>query len=207
MTRKTIAIALAVLGLPVVAAASIWLGLQVAPRGGDGDRGGGSTIGGPFTLVNTQGETVRASDFDGQYRLIYFGYTYCPDICPTTLVDMTRALEKLGENAPAKAKRIKPVFITVDPQRDDVQAVRAYIENFHPRFAGLTGSPEQVKKAANAFHVYYEKVKTDRPEGEYLMNHSSYIYLLGPDGRYVDHIKHTTDANKLAEVLAKKVSS
>jgi protein SCO1/2 len=206
MTRKTIAIALAVLGLPVVAAASIWLGLHMAPQGGGGDAGGGANIGGPFTLVNAQGKTVRAADFDGQYRLIYFGYTYCPDICPTTLVDMTRGLEKLAENAPAKAKRIKPIFISVDPQRDDVPAVRAYIENFHPRFAGLTGSPQQVKAAANAFHVFYEKVKQDRPEGEYLVNHSSYIYLLGPDGRYIDHFKHTTAADKLAEALATKVA-
>lgn len=206
MTRKTVLIALGVLGLPAVAAASIWLGLHLAEPAGKSRNAGGTNIGGPFTLVNTQGETVRASDFDGQYRLIYFGYTYCPDICPTTLVDMTRGLDKLAEHAPAKAKDIKPIFITVDPQRDDVGAVRAYIENFHPRFAGLTGSPEQVKNAAQAFHVYYEKVKKDRPEGEYLMNHSSYIYLLGPDGRYIDHFKHTTKADKLAEALATKVA-
>jgi protein SCO1/2 len=204
MTRKRIAIALAVLGLPAAAAASIWFGLQMAPQAG-GDRGG-TNIGGPFTLVNTDGETTRSADFDGQYRLIYFGYTYCPDICPTTLVDMTRGLEQLANTAPAKAKRIKPIFISVDPERDDVEAVNAYIENFHPRFAGLTGSPEQVKKAANAFHVYYEKVKKDRPAGEYLVNHSSYIYLLGPNGRYIDHFKHTTKADKLTDALATKVA-
>lgn len=204
MHRKGRWIALLVLGLPLAAAVSIWIGLRMAgPHGG----GAGTGIGGAFELVNSRGETVRASDFDGQYRLIYFGYTYCPDICPTTLMDMTRALNRLAETAPAKAKRITPIFVSVDPERDDPQTVGAYTQHFHDRLVGLTGTPEQVASAAKAFHVYYEKVEQDRPEGQYLVNHSSYIYLLGPRGRYIDHFAHTTDAAKLTDQLAAKVGS
>jgi protein SCO1/2 len=196
-----------VAGLLAVAVASVWVGLLVGgydPAGG-GDQtaaqGGGSTIGGPFTLVNTQGETVRAADFRGQYMLVYFGYTYCPDVCPTSLVDMSRGLNRLAETAPGKARQVTPVFITVDPARDDVPLMRAYVKNFHDRMVGLTGSPEQIKAAAGEYHVYYEKAQADRPEGEYLMNHSSYIYLIGPEGRYVDHFSHKTKADAIAEKL------
>lgn len=206
MNRKRIGIAGLVLGLPLAAVLAIWLGLRMAgPQGSAG--GAGTSIGGPFELVNARGQTVHASDFEGQYRLIYFGYTYCPDICPTTLMDMTRALNALGKRAPAKAKQITPIFISVDPERDDPEAVGAYTGHFHDRMVGLTGTPEQVADAAKAFHVYYEKVEQDRPEGQYLVNHSSYIYLLGPQGRYIDHFSHKADVTKLTDQIAAKVGS
>ena len=206
MRGRGIWIALAILGLPLAAAASIWLGLRfAAPAGGPGTAS--ANIGGPFELVNAQGETVRASDFAGRYRLIYFGYTYCPDICPTTLMDMTRALDRLRATAPDKAARITPIFISIDPKRDDPETVGQYTRHFHDRLVGLTGSPEQVARAAKAFHVYYETVKQGRPEGQYLVNHSSYIYLLGPQGRYIAHFSHKTEAAKLAQKLAAEVRS
>lgn len=206
MNRKRIWIAGGVVGLPLAAALAIWAGLRMA--GPEGSTGGtGTAIGGPFELVNAQGETVRASDFAGKYRLIYFGYTYCPDICPTTLMDMTRALNALGERAPAKSKRVTPIFISVDPERDDPATVGAYTDNFHERLIGLTGTPEQVADAARAFHVYYEKVEEGRAEGQYLMNHSSYIYLLGPQGRYIDHFSHKTEVPELTDQLAAHVGS
>ena len=208
MGRKRTLIPLAVLGLLALAVASVWIGREISGSGGDKSarsESGGASIGGPFTLVNTKGEEVTASDFRGQYMLVYFGYTYCPDVCPTTLVDMSRGLRMLAERAPTKAKHVTPVFITIDPARDDVPAVRAYVKNFHDRMVGLTGSAEQISKAAKQYHVYYEKVKKDRAEGEYLMNHSSYVYLLGPNGDYLDHMSHKTKAQGIADKLQKLV--
>jgi protein SCO1/2 len=209
MGHKLLKITGLTLGLLVAAAGAIWIGLMLSDGGGpSASRSTGeSTIGGPFELVDASGSTVTAKDFRGQYMLVYFGYTYCPDVCPTALVDMSRALERLNGEAPDKAARVRPVFITVDPARDDPETMGAYVKNFHDRMVGLTGSSEQVSAAAKEYHVYYEKVQGDRPEGEYLMNHSSYIYLLGPDGKYIDHFTHKTKAPAIAESLDSLVES
>lgn len=165
----------------------------------------GAQIGGPFTLTNHQGRAVTEQDFKGKYMLIYFGYTFCPDVCPTSLQDMTTALEEMGSDADP----ITPVFITVDPERDTVDAVAEYMEAFHPRMVGLTGSVADTSKAAKAYRVYYAKIPAEegRSENEYLMDHSSYFYLVGPDGTFRDAFQSHMDIGELVQKLKARVSS
>ena len=207
-------IALAAVCVVVAAAVAAWV---LTPAGGEesSQTGGQAAIGGPFELVDTQGETVTEQDFRGRYMLVYFGFTYCPDVCPSSLMDMSRALDRLAENAPEKAEAVAPVFITVDPERDDPAAMAAYVDNFHPRLIGLTGSPEQVNAAADAFRVYYEKVSpqeyfgseaaAEGTEADYLMAHSSYMLLMGPEGGYITNFKYAATATEIAEGLAEHV--
>ena len=160
--------------------------------------GGTPTIGGPFTLVDQAGRTVTDKDFRGQYLMIYFGYTYCPDVCPTSLTNMSDALDLLGE----KGAEVTPVLITIDPARDTSEHLREYATYFHPRLHALTGSPEQIAAVAKAYRVYYSKVKQeDETEDDYLMDHSSVTYLMGPDGQFRLHFSHGTDAETIASRL------
>ncbi|MBP2298189.1 SCO family protein [Azospirillum picis] len=160
-------------------------------------------IGGPFTLTDNQGRTVTDADFRGKYMLIYFGYTYCPDVCPTELGVMTQALDQLGP----KAETVQPVFITVDPERDTVPHMKDYVALFHPRLVGLTGTPDQVRDAARAYRVYYAKApQKDAKPDEYLMDHSSFIYLMGPDGKFVGVYPGGTSADKIAQDLAGRIA-
>jgi len=213
--RRTL-IVLAALAAVAVAGLAAWE-LTPSPRQADsGGATGTAEIGGPFTLVNTEGETVTADDFRGRYMLVYFGFTFCPDVCPTSLMDMTRALDRLAETAPGKAERVVPVFITVDPARDTVAVMDSYVENFHPRLVGLTGSAQQVAEAAAEYRVYYEKVAAEQYRGgqaaaagdsgaDYLMDHSSYIYLMGPDGRYLTNFKYGASPQEIAAGLRQHV--
>ena len=154
------------------------------------------TIGGPFTLVDQTGKTVNNSDLQGRLLLIFFGYTFCPDVCPTSLTAMAEALDLLG----ARADDITPVFITVDPERDTPEQLAMYVEYFHPRLVGLTGSPEQVAKAAKAYRVYYAKAGEDGVDADdYLMDHTSITYLMDRDGTFRLHFSHGTDAETMAE--------
>jgi protein SCO1/2 len=139
----------------------------------------GMQIGGPFALVDQDGRSVTQADFGGRLLVAYFGYTFCPDVCPTELGTIADAMDLL---TPEQAARVVPVFFTVDPERDTPAQMKAYVANFHPKMVGLTGSVEQVAAAARSFRVYYAKVR--RPEmSDYLMDHSSLIYLIGSDGR------------------------
>ena len=138
----------------------------------------GLTLGGPFTLVDETGSTVTERDFADGWMLIYFGFTYCPDICPTELGTMAAALDALG----AAGERVVPILITIDPQRDTPAALADYVSRFHPRMRGLTGTPEQIADVARRYRVYYAKARR-ADAGDYLMDHSSFIYLVGPDGR------------------------
>lgn len=160
-------------------------------------------IGGPFTLTDNRGRTVTDADFRGKYMLIYFGYTYCPDVCPTELGVMTQAMDQLGP----KAEQVQPVFITVDPDRDTVAHMNDYVGLFHPRLVGLTGTAEQVREAARAYRVYYAKApqKDAKPE-DYLMDHSSFIYLMGPDGKFVGVYPGGTAADKIAQDLSGRIA-
>jgi protein SCO1/2 len=134
------------------------------------------TIGGPFTLTDQNGHRVTDKDFAGRFMLIYFGYTYCPDVCPTELNTMALALDKLGTRV-----RIVPVFITIDPARDTPEALKTYLASFGPEFIGLTGSDADIAAVAKAYRVYYKK---GEGEGDtYLMDHTSLLYLVGPDGK------------------------
>lgn len=141
----------------------------------------GADIGGPFELVNKDEETVRWSDFAGQYRIVYFGFAYCPDICPTDVQRMTRGLRMFAEDNPQLAEQIQPIFITIDPERDTPEVVGEFASAFSDRLIGLTGSEEQVASAADAFRVYYQR-GADQPGGGYLMDHSNLTYLFGPEG-------------------------
>ena len=166
-------------------------------RGLHGPQGSGTAlVGGPFSLVNQDGRRVTEKDFLGKYMLVFFGYTYCPDVCPTELQVMTAALDQLGP----EADRIQPVFVSVDPARDTPEVLKAYVGNFGPRLIGLTGTPEQVAAIAKAYRAYYAKA-AGGSDTDYLMDHSSIIYLMGPDGRFVKHMTYTTDAAKLAADL------
>lgn len=170
----------------------------------EGPAGGGSgvaLIGGDFRMVDHTGRTVTGDDFAGRYRLVYFGFTYCPDVCPTELQNMTVALDQLGP----LADRIVPIFVTVDPVRDDVATMAAYVEHFHPSFVGLTGSVEQVAATARTFRVYYAKVGDD-PDA-YLMDHSSYVYLMDRDGVYVTHFTPNTPPEQMAERIRRTIAS
>ena len=149
-----------------------------APSAGGIQLAQGVALGGPFTLVDHTGRTVTERDFAGRLMLVYFGFTYCPDVCPTELGIMAAALDAMG---PA-AERVTPVLVSIDPERDTPAALADYVARFHPRMVGLTGSAEQVAAAARAYRVYYAKVRP-RDSGDYLMDHSSFIYLVGPGGR------------------------
>lgn len=197
----------------VAAAVAAWV-LTPGPER-ERSASGAAAIGGPFELVNTDGETVTRADYAGRYRLIFFGFTYCPDVCPRSLMDLSRALDRIAESAPAKAERVVPIFITIDPQRDTVEVMRNYVENFHPRIVGLTGTKQQVKAAADAYRVYYEKVSpqqyydsdaaADSSDADYLMAHSSYMLLMGPDGEYITNFKFEATPADIAEGLAEHV--
>jgi len=153
-------------------------------------------IGGDFVLTDQNGAARRDADFRGKFMLVYFGYTFCPDVCPTTLTMMTDALAKLGPDA----ARFAPIFITVDPARDTPAQLKQYIAAFDPRFTALTGSDGQIARVAQEYRVYYRKVVGDKP-GNYTMDHSSVIYLMGRDGRYVGHFNTDISAAELANDL------
>lgn len=173
---------------------------------GDGDNTQGQVmrvnIGGPFTLTDHTGKRVTEKDYAGKYMLVYFGYTYCPDVCPTSLSIVADALDQLSADELAK---VVPIFVSVDTDRDTVEVMASYVPNFHPNMVGLTGSAEEVKSAARTYKAYYAKVNEDDPDGNYTMDHSSTTYLMGPDGMYVAHFNHGTDsaimAARLKEIL------
>lgn len=166
-----------------------------------GTRTGKALIGGPFTLTNQKGEHVTDETFRGKYMLVSFGYTSCPDVCPAELQLMSNAMDLLGANA----DKVTPIFITVDPERDTVSQMASYVSNFYPRMVGLTGSPEEVKQAAGAYRVFYAKAEGASTASGYLMDHSTFIYLMDPEGNYVTHFAYGTTREKLAEGIAKAI--
>ena len=165
----------------------------------------GATIGGEFELVSETGETVKWSDFDGQYRTVYFGYAYCPDICPTDNQRAMAGLRLFEQTDAAAAAKIQPLFISIDPERDTPQVVAEFTDAFHPRLIGLTGSAEQVKDAANTFAVFYARGE-DAAGGGYLMDHSNVTYLFGPDGQPIATLPTDLGAEAVAQELAKWVN-
>lgn len=141
----------------------------------------GARIGAPFTLTDQDGKKVRWEDFRGQYRLVYFGYTYCPDVCPVDLQRIMQGFAKFEKDRPALATKVEPIFISVDPDRDTPAVLKTYVAAFHPRLIGLTGTPDEVAKVAKDFVVLYNKEETKGASG-YLVSHSRTPYLFGPDG-------------------------
>ncbi len=159
-------------------------------------------IGGPFDLVNHWGENVNNEDYYGTNSLIFFGYTYCPDVCPTTLTNISTALDILGDDA----SDMNVLFITVDPERDKPEYLKEYLEHFHPAITGLTGNPNQIKKVTKAFGVYYAKVQEkDADPDDYFMDHTALIYLMGPDGKYKAHFSHNTPPELMASKIKAKL--
>ena len=155
----------------------------------------GAAIGGPFTLVDGDGRTVTDRQFRGRWMMVYFGYTQCPDACPTALQDMANALDLLPTN---QRKEVALVFITVDPERDTPSVVKDYVSGFEAGITALSGSANQVADAARAYRVYYAKHPKD---GGYDMDHSSIIYLMDPKGRFVANFTHETPPDRIASKL------
>jgi cytochrome oxidase Cu insertion factor (SCO1/SenC/PrrC family) len=180
--------ALLLTGRQEAAPAGPRVGVQLPP---------GVTMGGRFSLVNQDGRTVTPADFRGQLMVGYFGFTFCPDVCPTELGAIAAAMDMLS---PEQQARTTPVFFTIDPERDTPAQMKSYVGNFHPRMVGLTGTPEQVAETARLFRVYYAKV--NRPEmSEYLMDHSSFIYLIGDDGMLRALLRPQTSPEEIAAAI------
>ena len=172
------------------------------PSGLEGEQVAPVAIGGEFTLVDQNGVTRHPEDFRGTLMLVYFGYTFCPDACPTALQDMSHAIDLLD----AKGDAVQPIFITIDPARDTVAQMKLYASNFHPRLIALTGTPEQVAEAAKAYRVYYAKGQSTGGGGEnYLMDHTGFIYLMGRDGKYLSHFSPGTTAEQMAAAIEKRL--
>lgn len=171
-----------------------------------GDAGGTVAIGGPFTLVDGKGGAFTDANLKGSYSLIFFGFTHCPDICPLTLQVMTEAIEQAG---PA-GERVTPVFITVDPERDTAEAVGSYVGSFHPRFVGLSGTPDQVAVATKAYRVFARKTplrdSDGKDTGEYTVEHTGIIFLMNPEGRYLTHFSSGTTAEEMAAYIRREIS-
>jgi cytochrome oxidase Cu insertion factor (SCO1/SenC/PrrC family) len=194
---RFVIVASALAGL-VILGAGIFLALALRdnPRGAAGTALV-SAIGGPFHLTDQNGKTVTDADLTGKWSLIYFGYTHCPDACPTALNDIAIALDELGE----KRDAVRPVFITVDPERDTSEALKSYVTSFDAPILALTGTPEEIAQAARAYRVYYAK----HPEagGDYSMDHSSVIYVMDPQGRFTASFTHESTPEQIAERLKK----
>lgn len=161
-------------------------------------------IGGPFEMVDHRGETVTNDAYRGKFMLVYFGFTYCPDICPTELQKISAALDVLP---PAQLDQIEPIFVTVDPERDTVAEMAGYVEHFHDRITGLTGTLEQVSTMAEAYRVWFKKAKDEDSTAGYTMEHTNIVYLMGPNGKYVDHFTFATKSAEMAERITKHVTA
>lgn len=162
---------------------------------------GGVSIGGPFALVDSAGKPVTDADFRGRWMLVYFGYTFCPDVCPTELQTVANALDLLG---PATAN-IAPLFITIDPGRDTPSVIGEYVKLFDPRIIGLTGSQTQIDSAARAYRVFAQRVDS-KDSTDYLMNHSSFIYLIDPQGRFSSLFRQGTSPQDIAAAIQARMA-
>lgn len=179
--------------LSIALIALAWVGLEIWTSGKMGTSRA-NLVGGPFELIDHNGKTVTDKDFSDQFKLIYFGYTYCPDVCPTELLEMTEALNIIG----ADADKIKPLFITIDPERDTVEIMKAYQEHFYPTFSNLTGTQEQIDVAAKAYRIYYKKASSGETT-EYLMDHTSLIFLMAPNGDFLTHFNFEATPEQIAK--------
>jgi protein SCO1/2 len=190
-----------IVALVLAMALAGWMGWQQfsvvsAPRGNLA----GSTLGGPFSLIDQNGQTRTNKDFAGQWRLMYFGYTFCPDICPTDVAIIGKALTAFEKADAKRAAKVTPIFITVDPARDDVAALKPFVAAFHPRMVGLTGSEAAVATMLKAYGIYASKQATSDPEN-YLVDHFAVFYLFDPDGRPVAFLPHGEEADAVLRML------
>jgi len=195
--RRFVLVGVLLGGLVILAAGALLsFGLRETPKGAAGTLLA-SAIGGPFRLVDQNGKTVTDADLKGKWSLIYFGYTHCPDACPTTLNEIAIALDDLGP----KRDAVRPVFITVDPERDTPEVLKSYVTSFDAPILALTGTPEAVAQAAKDYRVYY--AKHPEPGGDYSMDHSSVIYVMDPEGRFTATFTPESSPEDIAARLKK----
>ncbi len=183
MTSRSLWLALAALLLAVGGLA--WVRLATPPSGNLV----GSSLGGPLALIDQDGRRLDPLRLRGKYRLIYFGYTFCPDVCPTDVAIIARGLTAFEARDKLRAARVQPLFITVDPERDDPKALKAFVRAFHPRLIGLTGTPAEIETVKKAYGIYARKVPTSDP-ANYLVDHFAVVYLFGPDGAPIAFLPH-----------------
>lgn len=164
----------------------------------------GAAIGGPFELTDKSGQTVRWSDFAGKYRIVYFGYAYCPDVCPTDVQRFAQGLKIFARENPELAKKVQPIFITVDPERDTQEKVGEFAAAFSPDLIGLTGTPEQIEAAKSAFKVFSSKGAA-QPGGGYLVDHTNITYLFDPEGEPLGTLPVDKGPEAVAEELERWV--
>ena len=183
------------------------VGVQVFMPSGDpssSDQQGVVSIGGPFTLTDQTGKRVTDADFRGRFMLVYFGYTFCPDVCPLGLQTIAAALDEL----PADVQdQVVPLFITVDPERDTVPVMRDYVAAFHPRLVGLTGTEDEVTAAVRAYRVYASRSATPAGDDGYLVDHSTFTYLMDRQGAYLTHFGHDTTPDEMAKRIKELVAA
>jgi protein SCO1/2 len=185
--------------IAAVVAGALWhAGDRIAGLG-SAVQTGTAQLGGPFALVDQDGKTRTDRDYRGRFLLIYFGYSFCPDVCPTTLQEMGAALDRLGP----KRTRVVPLFISIDPARDTPKILKDYMKNFGPGFVGLTGSDKAIAQVAREYHVYIRKHPL--PGGTYSMDHSGVIYLMGPDGKFVTYYEAEIGPDKMADDLRSRL--
>jgi protein SCO1/2 len=177
----------------------IWHESENVPGLGRTVTSGKVEVGGPYTLTDQNGKAVSSTDFHGKYQLIYFGYSFCPDVCPTTLGVISQALDQIGVDQ----NRIVPIFITIDPERDTPSVLNKYMAAFGPRFVGLTGTQTQITAVEKEYRVYAKKQPL--PTGGYGMDHSSVIYLMGADGRLVTFYDELISPDQLEKDLKAKI--
>jgi protein SCO1/2 len=160
----------------------------------------GAAIGGPFTLTGEDGRPVKSSSFDGKYRLIYFGYTFCPDVCPVDMQTLMKGYKAFEKQDAERASRVVPLFITLDPARDTPEVLRQWTHAFDPHLIGLTGTPAQVDAVAKQFAIYFKRDAPDK-DGAYLVDHARMALLMGPKGEPIALIAHDKDAATVAAEL------
>jgi len=193
--RKGLLAAAVMIGAIAVAAGAtaLWMGLALRAQ----VQSGATKIGGPFTLVDDTGAQVSEADLKGKSTVMYFGYTFCPEVCPTTLTDLAQWMQMIGQDA----DRLNYVFVTVDPERDTPKVMHDYVSAFDPRIRGLTGTSEQIAKVAKEYGVYYKRIPTS--DGGYVMDHSAVLYMMDPNVRFVGVIPYQEDTAKAVAKLKK----
>ena len=192
-TAALISLAIA-LGIAVAAGVRLWQEREPAILIQDKGATGAASIGGPFTLTDQHGVPVSDDQFRGRFMLVYFGYSFCQDICPTDLATMTTALDQLGD----AGGQVQPIFVTIDPEHDTVERLAEYAPLFHPRLIALTGTPEEISRVAAQYRVYYEKSGSGP---DYLMDHSGIIYLMDREGRFLTHFSQGTTPDRIADAI------
>ena len=193
--RKGLLAAAVMVGAIAVAAGAtaLWMGLALRAQ----VQSGATKIGGPFTLVDDTGVQVSEADLKGKSTVMYFGYTFCPEVCPTTLTDLVQWMQMIGQDA----DRLNYVFVTVDPERDTPKVMHDYVSAFDPRIRGLTGTSEQIAKVTKEYGVYYKRIPTS--DGGYVMDHSAVLYMMDPNVRFVGVIPYQEDTAKAVAKLKK----